>query len=72
MAAQSPLITSTPYMREVFLQVHRITPNEEWYGMFSSIARCASDDIEDCLTSGHASSCSYSRYDKGDVINAAD
>jgi hypothetical protein len=71
MARQTPLITSTPYMWEAFLQVHRIAPRAEWRDVLESIARHASNDIKDFPTSNRASSCSYSPFDKGGVINAA-
>jgi hypothetical protein len=71
MARQTPLITSTPYMWEAFLHVHRLAPRDEWLDALASIARHASNDIKDFPTSARASSCSYSPFDKGGVINAA-
>lgn len=71
MARQTPLITSTPYMWEAFLQVHRLAPRDEWLDVLASIARHASNDIKDFPTSARASSCSYSPFDKGGVNNAA-
>jgi len=68
---QTPLITTTPYAYEAFLQVHNLDPDEKWIGILESIARHAAFDIKDFPTSGTASSCSYNPYDKGGVINSA-
>ena len=68
---QTPLITSTPYVYEAFLQVFKLDPREEWRLILESIARHVSVDIKDFKTSEKASSCSYTPYDKGGVINAA-
>ena len=97
---QTPLITTSPYCYEAFLQIGRLlqdkaqrstlnaqrsTPNgsevaREIGRAFSdlcameiagSIARHAAIDIKDFQTSETASSCSYTPYDEGGVINAA-
>jgi hypothetical protein len=68
---QTPLITSTPYAYEAFLQVFELHPREEWKLILESIARHIAIDIKDFETSEKASSCSYTPYDKGGVINAA-
>jgi hypothetical protein len=68
---QTPLITSTPYVYEAFLQVFQLDPRDEWKLILESIARHASVDIKDFKTSERASSCSYTPYDSGGVINAA-
>lgn len=68
---QTPLITSTPYMYEAFLQVHRTSPQPEWREVLASIARHARHDFKDFRTSERGSSCSYSPHDKGGVINSA-
>jgi glycosyltransferase involved in cell wall biosynthesis len=69
--AQTPLITSTPYAFEAFLEVYRIDSRPEWLEVLSSIARHAANDIKDFPTSDRASSCSYTPSDRGGVINAA-
>lgn len=69
--AQTPLITSTPYVYEAFLHVHEIDGREEWKEVLDSIARHASHDIKEFRTSEAASSCSYSPFDGGGIINAA-
>ena len=71
MKRQTPLITTTPYVYEAFLQVYKLDCNEKWKGILESIARHAASDIKDFPTSKHASSCSYNPFDKGGVINAA-
>ncbi len=69
--AQTPLITSTPYAYEAFLQVYQIDGRDEWKEVLASVARHAATDIKDFPVSEKASSCSYSPYDGGGVINAA-
>jgi len=84
--SQTPLITSTPYAYEAFLQVYEILESEDgrrrtedrnedllerYKQIIESIARHARFDIKDFKTSENASSCSYTPYDGGGVINAA-
>jgi hypothetical protein len=69
--AGTPLITSTPYMYEAFLQMHRIEPRPEWRDIMASIAKHAATEIKAFRTSERASSSSYSPFDGGGVINAA-
>ena len=68
---QTPLITTTPYCYEAFLQVFELTAQDELKSILESIARHAATDIKDFRTSDKASSCSYTPFDKGGVINAA-
>jgi hypothetical protein len=68
---QTPLITTTPYVYEAFLQVFELHPEEEWKLIAESIARHAATDIKGFPTSKTASSCSYTPFDRGGVINAA-
>jgi uncharacterized protein YyaL (SSP411 family) len=68
---QTPLITTTPYAYEAFLQVYQLDPDEKWKAILESIARHAASDIKDFPTSETTSTCSYTPYDKGGVINAA-
>jgi hypothetical protein len=68
---QTPLITTTPYCYEAFLQVFELTAQDEWKPVLESIARHAAADIKDFRTSEKASSCSYTPFDKGGVVNAA-
>jgi hypothetical protein len=69
--AQTPLITSTPYAYEAFLQVYELNEWPELRDIVASIARHAADDIKDFPVTENASSCSYTPFDKGGVINAA-
>jgi hypothetical protein len=69
--AQTPLITTTPYIYEAFLHLNEIDERNEWKQVLDSIARHASTDIKDFATSAAGSSCSYTPFDKGGVINAA-
>jgi len=89
---QIPLITTTPYVYEAFLQVTELvegttspedrgqrtedskqTQNQtdEYRQILASIARHAAVDIKDFRTSETASSCSYTPFDEGGVVNAA-
>ena len=98
---ETPLITTTPYAYEAFLQVYEVferkkpvdellverhgspqlstlnsqptTPRreKEWKQILQSIARHARFDIKDTRASDRASSCSYTPYLPGVVINAA-
>jgi hypothetical protein len=68
---QTPLITSTPYAYEAFLQLYLLDPRPEWKEVLKSIARHAANDIKDFRISENASSCSYTPFDSGGVINAA-
>ena len=84
--SQTPLITSTPYAYEAFLQVTELLESEDggrrtedrnedllaqYKQIIQSIARHAAIDIKDFRTSENATSCSYTPYDGGGVINAA-
>ena len=69
--AQTPLITSTPYVYEAFLQVNEVQPQDEFRRVLASIAQHASNDIKDFQTSAIASSCSYTPFSGGGVLNAA-
>src|SRR5262245_55428745 len=48
---QTPLITTTPYAYEAFLQVFNLDPSDEWKMILESIARHASVDINDFANS---------------------
>src|SRR3982751_6070771 len=67
----TPLITTTPYVYEAFLQGFKATEQQEWKQVLASIARHARFEIKDFETSPMASSCSYSPLGGGGVINAA-
>ncbi len=68
---QTPLITSTPYAYEAFLEVFRLDGRADWKHVLESIARHVFTDIKDFRTSNKASSCSYMPVGEGGVINAA-
>jgi hypothetical protein len=71
MKRDTPLITTTPYVYEAFLQVSQLDSRDEWKCILASIARHAAFDIKDFKASETASSCSYSPFGGGGVINAA-
>src|SRR5262245_41134775 len=62
---QTPLITTTPYCYEAFLQMFEQTGEVDWKVVVESIARHAAADIKDFKTSERASSSSYTPFDKG-------
>ena len=68
---QTPLITTTPYVYEAFLQVNELQPRDDLRQVLASIARHVSQDIKDFETSTTASSCSYTPFGEGGVVNAA-
>jgi hypothetical protein len=78
-AKQTPLITTTPYVYEAFLCVYQILEREgnalgrreELRRILESIARHAFYDIRAFPTSPVASSCSYTPFTEGGVVNAA-
>jgi hypothetical protein len=67
----TPLITTTPYVYEAFLQLYALDQRADWKFVIESIARHARFDIKDFKTSETASSCSYIPFGGGGVINAA-
>lgn len=70
-AADTPLITTTPYVYEALKGVYQIDRNERWLKIMRSIAEHAFNDIKDFQVSPSASACSYTPHDGGGVINAA-
>ena len=81
---QTPLITTTPYVYEAFLQACEVferwesghdhlnlEARNQWRRILESIARHAFVDIKDFRTSETASACSYTPFGEGGVINAA-
>jgi hypothetical protein len=68
---ETPLITTTPYAYEAFLQAYQIDPRPGWREILASIAEHAARDIKSFPTSEKASSSSYTPLDGGGVINAA-
>ena len=77
----TPLITTTPYVYEAFLQISQFDgvpqqpvaaeQRDEWNRILRSIVRHACGDMRDFKSSETASSCSYTPFDGGGVINAA-
>ena len=65
----TPLITSTPYVYEAFREVFLLDADPRWKTAMASIVRHATEDIKDYPFSETASTCSYTPFDKGGVIN---
>jgi hypothetical protein len=72
MRAETPLITTVPYVYEAFMQVYQIDGNRKWLDIMQSIAQHALLDYRDFASSKDASSCSYNPTDdESGVINAS-
>ena len=69
--AGTPLITTTPYVFEAFLQMEKIEPHLKWHRILESIAHHVRDDIKDFRLSETSSTCSYTPFDKVGVVNAS-
>ena len=67
----TPLITTTPYVYEAFREVYRLDGQSRWREGMVSMARHATEDIKDYPFSETASTCSYTPFDKGGVVNAS-
>jgi hypothetical protein len=69
--AGTPLITTTPYAYEAFLQLYGIDKNPRWLDIMRSITEHVADDIKDFDAGPDSSTCSYEPNDTGGVINAS-
>jgi hypothetical protein len=69
--AGTPLITTTPYVFEAFLQMERLRPHLKWERILESIARHVYGGYKDIKLSDTASTCSYTPFDKMGVVNAS-
>lgn len=67
----TPMITSNPYIYEAFDHVNRLDPKQEWEDIMHSIVRHALTDIKDFKVSERSSTCSYTPFDEGGVINSS-
>jgi hypothetical protein len=67
----TPLITTTPYAYEAFREVFALDGDSRWQTAMASTVRHATQDIVDYPFSKSASTCSYTPFDKGGVINAS-
>ena len=72
MAADTPLITTTPYVYEAFSYVHRIDGKKRWLEIMHSAAEHAANNIKDKEISADAATAGYNPFDtEGGVINAS-
>jgi hypothetical protein len=67
----TPLITTTPYVYEAFRAVYTIDGTPRWRETLDSIAQHATEDIKDFPAPGGGSTCSYTPFDQGGVVNAS-
>jgi len=72
MKAQTPLITSTPYVYEAFDAVHRLDGAPRWVQMMQSAAEHAFTEIPDLSLSHDSATCAYNPHDtQFHVVNAS-
>jgi hypothetical protein len=72
MKAQTPLITSTPYVYEAFAAVHRLDGDRRWLQLMQSAAEHAFTEIPDRVLSDDEATCAYNPHDtEFRVINAS-
>ena len=72
MAAQTPLITSTPYAYEAYEAMHAIDPEPRWLDAMRSAAEHAYTDIHDRVLHAESASAGYNPFDtEGGVVNAS-
>jgi hypothetical protein len=69
--SETPLITTTPYVYEAFSAVYQIDRDARWLQVMRSIAEHAVCDIKDFEIAPGVSTCSYTPFDQGGVINAS-
>jgi hypothetical protein len=67
----TPLITTTPYVFEAFMQMELLRPHLKWQRILESITRHIYRDYKDFDVSEAASTCSYTPFDKVGVVNAS-
>jgi len=70
--ANTPFITTLPYVYEAFEYVYAIDKNDQWFEILHSIAEHSVQDIADFEIYPGVYSCGYGPYDdRGGVINAS-
>jgi hypothetical protein len=67
----TPLITTTPYIFEAFLQMQQLRPHLKWERILESIARHLCSDYRDLKVSDSASTCTYTPFGKAGIVNAS-
>jgi hypothetical protein len=66
----TPLITSTPYVFDAFLELHEVTGDPRHRDVALAIARFVARDIRDTPV-GRGSAASYTPFDDSQVVNAS-
>jgi hypothetical protein len=69
--AGTPLITTTPYAFEAFMQIQELRPTRARNDILESIVRHALNDIKDYKFSEHSMTCTYTPDDEGKCVNAS-
>lgn len=73
LSANTPMITTLPYVYEAFSAVYRVDKNKKWLDVMRSIAEHAMLDYKDFEIAPDVFSCAYTPNadDRGGVINAS-
>ncbi len=73
LSANTPMITTLPYVYEAFSTVYQIDKDKKWLAVMRSIAEHALQDYKDFEIAPEIFSCAYTPNadDKGGVINAS-
>lgn len=72
MKAQTPLITSTPYVYEAFAAVHQLDGDPRWLRVMASAAEHAFSEVPDLELADGQASCAYNPHDtEFRVVNAS-
>jgi hypothetical protein len=66
----TPLITTTPYVFDAFLELYRVTHEPKYLDITRSIAKFVADDISE-TPRGRGSAASYTPFDQSQVVNAS-
>lgn len=69
--AGTPLITTTPYVFEAFMEVQRLRPHLKWERILDSIGRHLRFGYREVNVSETASTCTYTPHAKAGVVNAS-
>jgi hypothetical protein len=72
MKAETPLITTTPYVYEAFAAVHRLDGDPRWLRTMESAAEHGFSDIPDLALADDEATCAYNPHDtQYRVVNAS-
>ena len=67
----TPLITSTPYCFEAYLNLYKVTNDQQYLEIIKSIAEFVHKDLNETPTGKNSTAGSYTPFDNGKVVNAS-